>query len=423
MRKLLLPIATLTLLLGCSDGAGTGSAQQSGGSDAVVSGGDGSGAGPAADAATPADGATSPDVAATTDAAQTTPKCKANEDCDAGEVCDCRGACVPAGVTPCEEDKNCGATATNYCDTCTGFCATKKKICEPCGGTLSSASGGIRANKECEKDGSACLDFAGGGKFCGRICLEDVGCPKGFVCEPVPNAEKQCVPVSGSCETPGECAKDADCTFPKICNQDLLVCADGCPDDDSCPNGKVCTAGHCVPPCASPADCEAGEECNDGHCKVPGGCTSSYDCPNKETYCDLAQKMCVPGCQTDFDCKEFSKQCTDGKCVEKGCPGNFYCGFSQVCNFSTGKCEDAVGPYCDACDQENDSECGGGNNLCIGFTDEEENDLGDFCLVECGPDPDNPCPQGYACDEIDLGDGDVRHLCTRNCPVPPVGSN
>lgn len=404
--------AALVALAACSDSSGGSSgASTPGGGDAAAT--KDSGAGDAGFAGGGGDdaGGGSPDGAAGPDATAE-PGCKGPEDCEADQVCDCHATCVPKGTTPCVEDKNCGATATNFCDLCSGYCGIRKDVCEPC-----------EKDYECKQDGSACLDLAAGGRFCGRACLSDVGCPKGFLCQTVPNVkQKQCVPQSGSCEKPGECAGDADCPFPRICNLDLLVCAEGCPDDDACPNDLVCTAGHCVPPCDDAKNpCKAGEECKDGHCKIPGGCVDASECPLAETYCDPDTHMCVPGCLTDFDCKQSAKECKDGACVEKGCPGNFYCAFEQVCSKDTGKCEDAVGPYCDACDQQAEDQCGGGNNLCVGFQDEEGNELGDFCLVECGPDPDNPCPQGYACEELELQEGDKRKLCTRNCPVPPVG--
>ena len=408
-----LAFAVLTAFAACSDpgsdaSSSSGTSDTPAGADSTM-GADGS-AGPVGDAAGATPDTATPDGSA--DAAAAAPGCQGPEDCAADEVCDCHAQCSPQGTTACVEDKNCGATATNYCDLCSGYCGIRKDVCEPC-----------QKDYECKQQGSACLDLAAGGRFCGRACIADVGCPKGFLCQAVPNVkEKQCVPQSGSCEQPGECGEDVDCAYPLICNQDLLVCAGGCPDDDACPNDLVCTGGHCVPPCdAATAPCKAGEECKDGHCKVPGGCVDASECPLAETYCDLGTHTCKPGCLTDFDCKQSAKECKDGACVEKGCPGNFYCAFEQVCSKDSGKCEDAVGPYCDACDQDAEDQCGGGNNLCIGFQDEDGNELGDFCLIECGPDADNPCPQGYACEELEVQEGDKRKLCVRNCPVPPVG--
>jgi len=148
----------------------------------------------------------------------------------------------------------------------------------------------------------------------------------------------------------------------------------------------------------------------------------SADCEEPETYCDLTTSLCVAGCQLDADCKASAQECVNGSCQEKGCTGNFFCAFGQVCNQSSGECEEATGPYCSACDPNNDTNCqtASPDNLCIGFQGEEGEELGEFCLVACGTDPANACPQGYACEEVDL-DGTLRSLCVRNCPVPPVG--
>lgn len=346
------------------------------------------------------------------DAAGSLDRCQSDSECPGGFTCDCLQKCVPAGDLICVENKNCGSGA--FCDTCTGFCRPLKAPCDPCGDDV-----------ECQGQGTACYDLASGGRVCGLACLSDVGCPAGYACVDIAGLKsKQCVPKSGTCDQPGECTKDAQCPFPLICNDSQQVCAAGCPDDAACAGDLVCQAGHCVSPCDDLSHpCPRGQLCDDGHCKVPGGCVSALDCPEKETYCDESLSKCVSGCLADFDCKQTSKACVSGKCVDKPCPGNYYCAFGEVCPAATGKCETAVGPYCATCDQQNDTVCQspGTQNLCAGFQDEEGADVGDYCLVQCGPDADNPCPQGYACKEIEVQEGDKRNLCFRNCAVPPVG--
>ncbi len=235
----------------------------------------------------------------------------------------------------------------------------------------------------------------------------------------------QCVPLSGTCTNPGECSNDSDCAFPEICNPDIQRCATGCTDDESCPDTLVCQGGHCIPPCDEmTSPCSPGQTCEEGHCKVPGGCIDSSDCPEKETYCDLEAQKCVTGCKVDFDCKDSSKECANNTCVSKSCPGNYYCGFGEVCSQLTGECEPAPGPHCDPCESDNDTTCEAlsPDNLCADFQDEDGKALGSYCLVSCGSDAENPCPQGYSCTSVDLGDQGTKLLCVRECPVPPVGA-
>jgi hypothetical protein len=150
----------------------------------------------------------------------------------------------------------------------------------------------------------------------------------------------------------------------------------------------------------------------------------SKDCDAPETHCDLELHMCVDGCQADYDCKNSAMVCEEGACVPKACTGNLFCAFGQNCNTTTGACEDAVGPFCAACDPANDTVCGpaGAGNLCVDFKGENNADLGSYCLVSCAQDPVNGCPEGYACTEVDTGEAAPQLLCTRDCPVPPVGA-
>ena len=198
----------------------------------------------------------------------------------------------------------------------------------------------------------------------------------------------------------------------------------GCPDDDSCPEGKVCEAGRCIDSCEGNVEsiCPEGKICVDGHCTVEGGCVTSADCPEPETYCDLEQDLCVSGCELDSDCKSAGLQCDGGTCVPKGCTGNFFCAFGEVCNLTSGLCEVPADPHCEECNPGGDSACApeGSSNQCLTFADEDGNEKGSFCLVSCGPDPENPCPQGYSCEEIEVEEGVSTPLCVRDCSIPPV---
>ena len=130
---------------------------------------------------------------------------------------------------------------------------------------------------------------------------------------------------------------------------------------------------------------------------------SPIDCHEKETYCDANTRTCQPGCLLDFDCKSSARICdTSNKvCMDRGCTANYWCSCGQVCNLSNNKCETAVGKYCEVCDQQQDNPCGDKATMCIGFKDEKTNeDKGSYCMPPCGPDPDNPCPQGWQCEDV-----------------------
>lgn len=345
--------------------------------------------------------------------------CQSDTDCSSG-FCSCRNTCISG--KKCLSAQNCGVN--EYCDTwpkddqpvsgCFGTCRQKKLLCDRCSTDLA-----------CGNPSDRCLGFVDGKRYCGKSCASDADCvlvKPGFRCEDLGSGTKQCVPTSGDCTAPGQCAKTRDCKFGEYCSQNL-VCVTGCTSDTDCPQPSVCSAFRCQDACdTTTKPCEDGFSCDAGHCKVPNGCTKSADCPLKETYCDTAKNVCVPGCQVDNDCRDATKKCSNGSCVEKGCVGNYQCAFGGVCNLQTQKCEPAVGPYCDTCDPNASGACGSDANKCISFQDEEGKDLGSFCLVACGPDPENPCPSGYQCTELKDQDGNVQgKVCHRACYQTPVG--
>ena len=403
-----LVLALALLMMSCSsdtrpatDGSSSGAETTAGTGE--TTGGDTAGATGNATGGDTADGGTT---------GQPTPLCESHDDCDGQDICDCLGSCVAPGLPDlsCTEDKNCGSG--NYCDTCAGACREKVGICDACTDTN---------GRECKDDG-ACVDFATGGRFCLRACVADVGCPQpGYTCKEVPGAEfKQCVPL-GDCAKAVLCEADSECDYGWVCGADG-VCHPGCPSDDVCPDGQVCSVFHCVDQCPD-KPCPAGQECDDsGHCKIPGGCLEPKDCETPETYCDVTENMCKDGCLEDFDCKSSGKVCDGGKCIDAGCTANFFCAFGEVCNLASGACEPAPGPHCEmGCDPQAETSCGGAPpNACLSLQDKDGNALGDFCFVACETDPANRCPQGYQCQEVELGEGDVRQLCFRDCTYDPL---
>lgn len=336
-------------------------------------------------------------------------QCKKDEEClNFGKEysCNCEGECIPA---ECKEDKNCGGG--KYCDPCEKKCMVEKKLCEPC-----------TKDYQCEGDLSYCLPFEKGGSYCGLWCIS--ACPQGFLCKEVEGLkDKQCIPASGECEKPEECKKDTDCPFGKICNVAKGLCYEGCKNDYECPEGNICSMGKCSPSCDKEKNpCPEGQECVDGHCKIIGGCLSPYDCPQPETYCDPEEKKCKPGCVFDFDCKSSAKMCLSGKCVKKGCTGNFWCAFGEVCNLQTKECVKAEGKFCEPCNPKQENSCGAKDILCITIQDKDGKEKGSFCSPPCFPDPENQCPQGYECAKIKDEKGNlVGEVCFRDCTIKPVG--
>lgn len=339
-----------------------------------------------------ADGRCAPRTACTDDSA-----------CAGGEACDvCLGVCVTAdaGATVCSMDANC--SFEEFCDPCIGRCQPRLELCDPC-----------TDDAQCGDGGDLCLDYAAGGRFCGQGCG---ACPVGYTCDP---SSSQCVAISGDCGGVRECDEPADCPAGETCLP-TFVCGPGCTENEACPGDEVCQAGTCSAPCTTDADCPAGGECgDDGICRVPGGCLTSADCPEAETYCDRDTLQCVPGCETNNDCLDSSLECVAGSCVRRPCRGNWACAFGEVCDLDAGECVEAEGPYCDACNGDDIDSCGT-ENACLSFEDDDGGDAGAFCLVACAEEGDNACPQGYGCEELDLGDQGIRRVCARQCPRDPV---
>ena len=358
-------------------------------------------------------------------------ECVLDEECGEGRYCDCWYKCQPDPADMCQEDKNCGSGS--YCEPCERVCKPQRELCAPCvPESRCDLLTGIcaRVGRQCAAANtnvvSHCLDFADGGSYCGKACINNYSCPPGFDCLTLPNTEDpQCVPATQSCGSGSECAEDGDCPWGEVCDPLGLgganICHPGC-REGLCPTGQVCSAFRCQEACHDTDNpCPEGFECIYGLCKIPGSCVDKYDCEEPETYCDPATNLCTPGCLEDFDCKQSGYICELGGCVKQACERNWYCGFGEVCNKDEGECEEAEGPHCDTCDPQEEGACGEGNE-CINLQDEDGNDLGSFCFVQCQPTELDRCPQGYQCAPLQDQDGNVQNeVCFRDCSKPPVG--
>lgn len=400
-RAVVALVALVSLVAACGDSkSSSGDATATSTSTTDTSSGDGTSA---------TDGTTSPDTTTGT-------ACQGPGDCASlgeGAVCDCDGQCVVPDGKACTEDRNCGVP--NWCNPCTGHCEPQASLCEPC------------ADSRGCQDLGACLPFSSGGTFCGRGCVTGAGCPTGYDCLDVGLTSKQCVPRSGACADLGLCEGDGECPIGEICSEATRTCAPGCTESGQCPGegANVCVLGRCVPRCDGPEDCTSPATCQvDGKCKIPGACERAADCPTPETYCDRESGQCEAGCQIDADCKDASKECQAGACVAKGCEHNYQCAFGENCDQGSGQCVPfpASDPHCGTCDAEAESppECPA-PNACLRFQDEDQQPLGDFCLVACKDDAIDRCPSGWQCQPVELEEGaEPTLLCVRQCWIDPL---
>ena len=333
--------------------------------------------------------------------------------CAEGSLCDCNGRCIPQSGNPCQNDLQC--QVSEYCNACKGQCQERVRPCQSCADRSS-----------CERRDDTCAPIGQrGANVCLRACVGQGTCDNlgpGYLCQTLGNQGDFCIPESGECTALTECERDSECDAGLFCNE-RSQCQIGCIDDTSCSDGLVCQGLRCAPLCMNDSDCNAeGAVCNeDGRCQIPGGCQSSRECLEAETYCDLDSLRCISGCQIDDDCLDASQECIAGSCRPRGCSRNYQCSFGQVCDLESNMCVMAEGRHCEAgCDPMNSaSSCGDGGQRCLSLQDEEENPLGDFCFEPCQEEP-NPCPQGYSCETLEDPNAGELKLCIRRCDMTPL---
>lgn len=386
-------------------------------------------------------------------------ECETNADCEAkgeGLACNCEFKCIPAD---CKEDKNCGSE--KYCDPCYKVCMPLLPACSLCTDHGQCAGQMSHCTSEFTLDG---VNVSLPEKVCApwcplstKVCAIEGAPVNSYSCASIGNdKDGVCIPLSLDCGKAGKkCDKDADCpdpskqkcwlpqhvcgckdalscVFGEACHPITHQCVPGCTSDTECGSGMVCSAGLCSEACTKNGDMVIGcddpspmpgkeWDCDeDGHCFIPGMCFSPLDCKEKETYCDTATHECVPGCLIDYDCKESSKLCdiTTNTCIDRPCTGAWECKCGQVCDPVEKTCVTAEGKYCEVCDpQQGEEACGDKDILCIEFQTEDGQSKGAFCMPPCNlADPENECPQGWQCQEVQDGQGgSMGKKCIRFC--------
>ncbi len=153
-----------------------------------------------------------------------------------------------------------------------------------------------------------------------------------------------------------------------------------CFDNGNCPEGQACLAEVCM-------DVE---------------CLSSSEC-GLQQFCNTAHYTCDAGCEINADCMA-GETCKEGVCESYGCRDTqLDCFIGEICNLSTGICEQAEGQHCESCSGISCEE----GAACFTF---EVGAVNGYCQVECSSDDE--CPRGYDC-----GPYEGTNYCFGACPL------
>jgi hypothetical protein len=263
--------------------------------------------------------------------------CAADTDCPACQDCDARGECRrKAGCILCQSSDDCpgcyecrtgACVAIEGCgsDPCfnDSFCPPRTRcLYDATLGHSACLPIGLAFGADCERGGDAvcregiCAVFPDGSLHCSRSCLEDAGCPDGYVCGYDPLCRRVCIVPQASLPGPS-CRRDADCSDGRVCApllddfgtvalrcQEPLPCAgssgDPCPQDGRC-QSRLCTPeSYCSPPCQNDLDCPVGFLCDEIEMSVLGTTVSLSVCATRESVRADFGEICPAG---DSDCK------------------------------------------------------------------------------------------------------------------------
>jgi hypothetical protein len=319
----------------------------------------------------------------------------------------CAGKCGPV-KNNCKKTVDCGSCA---CDPPCGTCeiCTADFVCEPCDPCCDDVCCD-QANAVCRAETGAC-------------CVPD---SKDQTCH------NQCGAVVNNCGISvdcGSCACDPPCEVCFICDEATTTCvvdpeqqgdpcgstgqvcqADGtcaC-DADSCPVGRVCVDGSCVP---DPGTCTAGQDlCRDGVAPCGPGC-QCVTTTSSATFCGIGLATCSD-CSSDEDCTAVTgpgsvcadytgnfcscRQTNRRACVAPcgQCTNNAQCGVGICCD---GTCNIEC---CTTADCGANETCEEGVCVCPGCRSRINNrcEVGD-AWAQCGADGDRcmECAGGQVC--------------------------
>ena len=297
--------------------------------------------------------------------------CVDNTGCDNG-ICIERAQgkrCAHKCVDGCEPGYGCTPFSIGGGDNVLICAPTRDWLCDPCTESAQCKHPGLEA--------AVCVDYDGGGGFCGAPCTDDASCPTGYACKPVQSVEgagsKQCVRDEagklGVCEC-SDAAKDKKLsTTCKLVHKD-----DNGQVAATCPGVRTCSSSglsKCIGPPPSAEVCDgADNDCNgqtdENACDDNNACTADA--------CDAAAaKDGKGGCQhnkLDGPCDADGSNCTEADACQAG-----------VCVPGAAKnCDDGNECTLDACDPaagctktgDDGKACDGDGNPCT---------VGDSCVV------------------------------------------
>ena len=181
-----------------------------------------------------------------------------------------------------------------------------------------------------------------------------------------------------------------------------------CASDDDCPGGGICVAGTCIGGStdAGPAIDAGAEDTADEEDTEP---------PTPDVAFDLGSDADVETLGSFGDPCDSDEECASGYCIDTAdgqvctvpcvdeCPDPEW-----ECRLLPGQgadlvrlCVPVVQDLCTPCG--GDIDCGGLPDLCIDYED------GSFCGRACASEVD--CPEGYGCEQVDGGDGELVGQC------------
>ncbi|MBR58386.1 MAG: hypothetical protein CMH54_10240 [Myxococcales bacterium] len=271
---------------------------------------------------------------------------------------------------------------------------------------------------------TACLDYFGGGTYCGSECGPGKDCPDGYECVDgwVWGKPSQCIPPDHTCECTetairlhlsvtcsnsndfGSCTGSRFCTeaglsdcdareaFEEICDGKDNDC-DGMTDNDICADDNPCTEDACTPAtgcshipvsgifCDDDDPCTETDTCTDGVCLgVEVDCNDANPCTDDS---------CVPGTGcvnapntlscSDGDPCTIGDRCSNAECVS---------GETIICDDGN-PCTDDICDVDAGCRYEHNSAPCNDSNYCT----EDDTCQNGFCVGQTA----TPCDDGNSC--------------------------